>query len=150
MFRITCYTLFDITQTNVLNRAKPDLNLDYDVWLRKRNSQSNFDTILQVINLRSQPENISIPIKFEINFDEVDYFGFLYQQLENETYPAWMFNFEIADITVFKDEESDLGNLYKDCMGVPVTLTGVEWNKLPNFLDVSPELKNIYFKVNHE
>lgn len=150
MFRITCYTLFDITQTNVLNRAKPDLNLDYDVWLRKRNSQSNFDTILQVINLRSQPENISIPIKFEINFDEVDYFGFLYQQLENETYPAWMFNFEIADITVFKDEESDLGNLYKDCMGVPITLTGVEWNKLPNFLDVSPELKNIYFKVNHE
>lgn len=150
MFRITCYTLFDITQTNVLNRAKPDLNLDYDVWLRKRNSQSNFDTILQVINLRSQPENISIPLKFEINFDEVDYFGFLYQQLENETYPAWMFNFEIADITVFKDEESDLGNLYKDCMGVPITLTGVEWNKLPNFLDVSPELKNIYFKVNHE
>jgi len=25
--------------------------------------------------------------------------------------------------------------------------TGREWNKLPDFLDTSPELKNIYFEV---
>jgi len=45
MHTITCYTLFDITNTNVLNRSKP-VGDDVDIWKVQRNSQANFDTIL--------------------------------------------------------------------------------------------------------
>jgi len=43
-----------------------------------------------------------------------------------------------------------LGGLYSDCEGVPMIKVGTEWDKLPNFLDTSPELRNIYFEVIHE
>lgn len=150
MFRINCFTLFDITQTNVLNRSKPDLALEYNVWVKKRNSQSNLDTILQVVNLRTQPEDISIPKKIEIRFDEFESFGFLIAQEEDELYPCWTFNFNVQNLSVFNDGETELGNLYKDCHSVPMILNKTEWNKLPNFLDVSPELKNIHFEIENE
>ena len=149
-YRITCYTLFDITQTGVLNRAKPGDDVDYDQWLKKRNTQTNFDTVLQVINLRSQPESISIPKKVNIRFDEFDNFGFLFQQIDDETYPCWQFTFDIIHHSVFNDGETELGALYNDCHNVPMILCGTEWNKLPTFLDVSPELKNIYFRITDE
>lgn len=149
-YRITCYTLFDITHTGVLNRSKPGDGIDHDQWLKDRNTQANFDTVLQVINLRSQPELITNPKKIEIRFDEFDNFGFLFQQIENETYPCWQFTFDIMHHSVFNDGESELGALYNDCHGVPMILCGTEWNKLPTFLDVSPELKNIYFRINYE
>ena len=149
-YRISCYTLFDITQTGVLNRAKSSNDADYSQWLIKRNTQANFDTVIQVINLRSQPESISNPKKIDITFDDFDNFGFLFQQDENENYPCWQFTFDIVHHNVFNDGETELGSLYNDCHGVPMILCGTEWNKLPAFLDVSPELKNIYFRINYE
>lgn len=149
-FRITCYTLFDITQTGVLNRSRPGMDQDITDWTFKRNTQANFDTILQVISLRSQPESLSIPKKMLIKFDDFENFGFLFQQLENETYPMWEFSFDIQHHSVFNDGISELGSLYNDCNGVPMILCGTEWEKLPSFLDSSEELKNIYFTVNYE
>lgn len=146
-FTLTCYTLFDITQTGVINRNKPGSEDDPKIWLYKRNTQCNFDTILQVINLRSQPELLDKPEQIKIRFDEFDNFGFLFEQKENETYPCWKFNFNIQHPSVFSDGINDLGFLYNDCDQVPMILCGTEWNKLPNFLDTTPELRNIYFKM---
>lgn len=149
-FRITCYTLFDITQTGVLNRSKPGVDQNYEEWFHKRNTQINFDTILQVINLRSQPDIISSPKKININFDDFDHFGFFFQQIEKETYPCWKFSFEIQHHSVFNNGKNELGYLYNDCEGVPMLLCGNEKSDLPAFLDVSPELRNIYFRINDE
>jgi hypothetical protein len=149
-FRITCYTLFDITQTGVLNRSRPLDDENYSGWVYKRNTQANFDTILQVINLRSQPEIVDSPKKIDIRFDEFEHFGFLFQQEQDIVYPCWTFEFDIQHYSVFDDGESELGALYNDCHNVPMILCGSEWNKLPNFLDTSPELKNIYFHINDE
>lgn len=142
--------MFDITQTGVLNRSRPGMDQDITDWTFKRNTQANFDTILQVISLRSQPESLSIPKKMLIKFDDFENFGFLFQQLENETYPMWEFSFDIQHHSVFNDGISELGSLYNDCNGVPMILCGTEWEKLPSFLDSSEELKNIYFTVNYE
>lgn len=142
--------MFDITQTGVLNRSRPGMDQDITDWTFKRNTQANFDTILQVISLRSQPEALSIPKKMLIKFDDFENFGFLFQQLENETYPMWEFSFDIQHHSVFNDGISELGSLYNDCNGVPMILCGTEWEKLPSFLDSSEELKNIYFTVNYE
>lgn len=141
---ISCYTLFDITQTNVPNRYRPDMDKE---WHHKRNTQSNFDTIQQSISLRSQPEVVRIPEKIEIRFDEFTEFGFLFEQEEDETYPCWHFDFAVQHPSVFYDGVIELGALYRDCDRVPMIKCNTEWDQLPTFLDTSDELRNIYFKV---
>lgn len=141
---ISCYTLFDITQTNVPNRHRPNLDKEY---LYKRNTQSNFDTIQQAISLRSQPEVISSPKKMLIRFDEFTEFGFLFDQEDDKTYPCWTFNFALQHPSVFNDGVNELGGLYRDCDRIPMIKCNTEWDQLPAFLDTTDELRNIYFKV---
>ena len=143
-YTITCYTLFDITQTNVLNRHRPDMD---DKLRHKRNTQSNFDTVQQAISLRSQPEIVRIPEKTMIRFDEFTEFGFLFMQFEDETYPCWSFDFTVQHPSVFYDGVNELGAWYSDCDRVPMIKCETEWANLPSFLDSSDELRNIYFKV---
>ena len=147
---IVCYTLFDITQTGIRNRARPPDGNEYDVWLKQRNTQCNFDTIQQAISLRSQPEIVSLPKKIDIRFDEFQNFGFLFQQIENETYPCWTFKFTVQHSSVFDDGITELGALYNDCHGVPMIKCDSQWDKLPNFLDGTNELKNIYFEIKND
>lgn len=145
-FKITCYTLFDITPTGVINRHRPVEDEEITSWLYKRNTQCNFDTILQAVSLRSQPEITRMPEKQKIRFDEFE-FGFLFEQQDDEVYDCWTFDFDIQHPSVFNDGINEIGALYSDCDNVPMIKCGTEWNKLPAFLDTSPELRNIYFKV---
>ena len=139
--------MFDITQTNVPNRHRPAVDQDMTEWLYKRNTQSNFDTIQQVISLRSQPEIVRKPQRKDIRFNEFTDFGFLYEQEDDETYPSWSFDFMIQHPSVFYDGVAELGSLYRDCDSVPMIRCSTEWDKLSAFLDSSDELRNIYFKV---
>jgi hypothetical protein len=146
-YTITCYTLFDITPTGVLNRHRPNDDVDIESWLHKRNTQCNYDTVIQAISLRSQPDVTRKPEKFKIRFDEFEDFGFLFEQGEDEEYACWSFDFEIHHPSVFNDGVSELGALYTDCANVPMIKTDTAWHRLPAFLDASDELRNIYFKV---
>ena len=146
-YTITCYTLFDITPTGIVNRNRPVEDEEIASWLHKRNTQCNFDTVLQAISLRSQPEIIRMPEKTQIRFDEFTDFGFLFEQQEDEVYACWSFDFTIQHASVFNDGTNALGALYSDCDTVPMIKTDTVWDKLPAFLDTSDELKNIYFKA---
>jgi len=146
-FKLSCYTLFDITQTGVVHRSKPGPEDDPTVWLYKRNTQCNFDTILQVISLRSQPEDIEEPQLIKIKFTEFQNFGFLFDQNDDEEFNCWTFNFTVQHPSVFYDGITELGYLYADCDQVPMIKTKTSWDKLPAFLDCTDELRNIYFKV---
>jgi hypothetical protein len=141
--KIRCYTLFDITQTGVTNRRN---NTKTSQWEKDRNTQCNFDTIVQVISLRSQPENITSPEQSIIIFDETNEFGFLFEQ-EEEAHSYWHFDFDINYQGAYDDGINEFGHLYSDCDGVPMIKVGTEWDKLPEFLDSSVELRNIYFEV---
>ena len=134
-FKVSCYTLFDITPTGVVNRSRPTEDTELIPWLHKRNTQCNFDTVLQAISLRSQPEISRMPKKTHIRLDEFTDFGFLYQQQENELYTCWSFDFDIQHASVFNDGVNDLGALYSDCDTVPMIKTDTVWDKLPAFLD---------------
>lgn len=147
MIVITCYTLFDITHTGIRNRTRPPEDQGIEVWLKKRNTQCNFDTIQQAISLRSQPDIISNPKRIDIKFDEFNNFGFLYRQLEDETYPCWTFKFTVQHPSVFADGIHELGALYNDCHGVPMISCNTQWDKLSDSLDGSDELRNIYFEI---
>jgi len=111
--KIRCHTLFDITNTGVLNR-KPPSNLDENAlkrWNNDRNRQCNFDTVLQVISLRSQPEDITVPEKQDITFTEFQHFGFLFDSTEDKPVPKWAFNFTVNYYSVFDDGITELGAL---------------------------------------
>ena len=140
--RLACYTLFDITQTGVLNRARPSVDVtNITDWVHKRNTQCNFDTIIQIISLRGQPEVVTSPKKMKV--DSEHKFGSLYSNLDN--YDCWTFDFEIHHSSVFEDGIEELGALYKDCQNVPMILCNTEYPKLENFLDTTNSMKNIYF-----
>lgn len=141
--RICCYTLFDITQTGVMNRSRP--MDDIQDWVSKRNTQCNFDTILQVISLRSQPEVTKIPVRLELTEELVERFGFLYT-LEEPCY-CWKFEFEIQHHSVFENGVVPLGALYSDCSGVPMITCEGQHKDCPKFLDTTVELRNIVFEV---
>ncbi len=143
MHRIRCHTLFDITQTGVLNRSKPTED-DVEGWIKRRNTQCNFDTILQVISLRSQPEVVRVPVESEINENIYELFGFLYNK---ENVSCWSFEFEVQHSSVFENGIITLGALYKDCEGVPMIVCEKQHSLCPKFLDITPELKNIHFEV---
>lgn len=144
---IRCHTLFDITSTDVLNKKRP-INIPPEKvkdWELDRNRQNNFDTVVQIISLRTQPEEITKPIKKTVDFKTDNNFGFLFEQEEEQS--VWHFDFTIFYAGVYNDGIDELGYLYQDCDGVPMLKVGSEWEKLPNFLDTSPELRNIYFEV---
>jgi len=146
MTKLRCYTLFDITKSNVTNKKSVLFGSDEEnlYWQNRRNTQCNLDTIVQVISLRAQPEDITEPVKQDLSTTEHE-FGFFYNNEENLSY--WSFEFSVNYKGVFSDGEEDLGALYSDCQSVPMIKSINDIKQLPSFLDVSPELRNIYFRV---
>ena len=149
--RIKCYTLYDITQTNVNFRKKNTEIVPADE-MKKRSQQSNFETILQIINMRSQPEEISESELTVINIDDLkDFnFGYLYEKSYNKTInkiKVWSFTFSVDHADVFNNGINDLGSLSDDCNQVPMILRLEETFKLSNQMNISDEQRNIYFEI---
>ena len=138
LYRIGCYTIFDITQTGVLNRNKPPENEDVIIWTKKRNQQANFDSIVQAISLRSQPENISKPKILEIDETNKHYFSNNYN-----TKKCWFFSFAVSFSSVYNDGTNELGYLYQDCKDIP--MIDVNCDNLPNLTMTDLDNRNIYF-----
>lgn len=134
--KIACYTLFDITKTNMPNRSRPPEGIEHSDWVYQRNTQINFDTIVQTISLRSQPENISTPIQTHI---EEDFFEL------NKSIKCWMFSFEVRSISVYSNGNDELSYLKQDIADVPMLICGTESTDLVNFLSTEKPTKNIHF-----
>lgn len=149
MKTITCLTLFDITNTNVLNRSKP-VGDNVGLWKIQRNSQANFDTILQCISLRGTPDLLHYPHQVSQNHIQTppNQFGFLIEQDQQTDFWYWKFDFKVQSNSVFTNEIDSLGYLIKDCHEIPMIKCGTECLDLPHFLDTTPELNNIYFMEN--
>ncbi len=138
--KIRCYTLFNIERTGISNRSRHDESVPD--WVRKRNTQSNLDTILQIISLRTQPENISTPKQITLTEHVKAQFG---KDVKAET--VWAFTFEISYTGVYDDGNDQLGFLYYDCNGVPMIEVDRNYEPSNNFLDISDNLANIFFEV---
>ena len=147
--KFKCYTLFDITKTNITNRKAPsDLSVEQaGVWQSKRNMQCNFDTIIQLISLRAQPEDITDPVQLNSKTDPCNKFGFL---LSDEPFDYWTFTFTVNHAGVFNDGNLELGFLYSDCDLVPMIKIDHTTSRTSPFLEVNPELRNIYFDISND
>lgn len=104
--------------------------------IKQRNQQSNYETIIQIISLRALPENISEPKIIKTKLNE-------WGKSDNGSTNCWEFQFEILQNAVFNDGNNELGNLYKDCVGVPMIVGLSEYDGLEPTLGND----NIYFEI---
>jgi hypothetical protein len=132
--KYVCRTLFDCSSTGITGHFRigqiPFVDKtgrtieNINDWTKSRNQQRNFETLLQIISLRSQPERISTPTNSQ---------------------QGWSFTFEVeAESTYSLDGNTDpFAALYQDCSGVPM-LTGLDEAQ-----EIEPVLKpheNIWFE----
>lgn len=132
--KVKCTTLFDITFTGVTGRFRPSTipfvdqsgcKIDtQDKWNYARNQQRNFETLVQLISLRTQPLNLTTPVKAADIYE---------------------FTFETETVDVYLDNGDDLGLLRKDCEGVPMLTKLDESGNLEPVLH-SLERPNIWFE----
>ena len=104
----TGFTLVDITDTG-MTRSRPGQE-------KQRNQQRNWETLIQVLSLRTQPQEIDGPYinEYEITSDSI--FGEMYQG----KHLVWHFSFGVEAVNVFKNSKSEYGLLYEDFSEVPI------------------------------
>lgn len=128
------FTLVDITATGVIRSHAPD-----DV---KRNQQRNWETVLQCIGLRTQPQNIVEP-----QYTDIDLTGFQFGDLYQGVQRVWTWSWTVDQSDVYDLHSKKLGGLIADFEQVPI-ICGLEETArfmLPIFYPHGA-IKNIYFK----
>lgn len=134
--KYACQTLFDITATGVTGHFKTtripftdragQLITDQDTWDRSRNQQRNWETLTQILGLRTQLFDITVPVK-------------------DKSGTSWMFEFETEISGAFGPDSDPTQILRSDAEGVPMLLD------LDNRPDLIPVLRttgaqqNIWF-----
>lgn len=133
--KIRVTTSFDITPTGVTGHFRParlpfndlsgqSVNNEND-WNRSRNQQRNWETLTQLISLRTQADH-SYPVAHK---------------------QRWTFDFDIDIETALSDGNDPVALLKQDCAGVPM-LTGLKEKKnVANTLEIMGKNQNIWFEV---
>ncbi len=116
MQKIECYTLFDITATGINGHVKaaqfPHVSragmtiADPAALAQARNQQRNFDTLLQLIGLRTQMFNVNDP-----TVQDTGPFG-------NQR--TWRFDFEIEPQSQWLVDGDEFWMLKQDSDGTPM------------------------------
>lgn len=136
--KIICKTLFDCTYTGVTGNFKPG-QIPFDDragqairnvtdWNRARNQQRNWETILQLISLNTQPQDIVLP------------------QCINDT---WQFEFRVesADVFAANNNPDPLAGLKQNCTGVPMITNLGETTDIEPVLCAAGPDQNIWFEA---
>jgi hypothetical protein len=130
--KILISTLFDCTTTGVVGRFREERGEFNDQsgqlitspadWEQARNQQRNYETLVQVLSLRTQLDQLTPAVK------ELDH---------------WSFTASTDRSGIFGD---DFHYLLEDCENVPM-ITGLkEFTELPNQLRARGSDANIWFK----
>lgn len=131
-----CQTLFDITATGVTGHYKsariPFVDdaghkiTDDVMWNRSRNQQRNWETITQILSLRTQLFSLTNPI-------------------QDQAGKRWMFEFETESDGIYGPESDPVQVLRDDATGVPMLLDLDNSPDLDLFLITSGPRQNIWF-----
>lgn len=134
--KILCRTLFDCTATGVTGHMRvSDLPFkdaagqtinNHLAWNRSRNQQRNYETLVQLISLRTQPINVTTPTKMD---------------------SQWQFEFETENENVFGSCDNPFENLLQDCSGVPMVTNLGEQESLNTVIETHGLRQNIWFEA---
>ncbi len=134
--KIICRTLFDCSYTGTTGHFRvPEIPFvdragqkitDQLEWNRSRNQQRNWETLLQIIGLRTQPQDLSIPVCRD---------------------GVWEFEFKSESEGVFEifGNTDPLAGLKADFEGVPMMLNLGEQPNLAPTVCVDGDDQNIWF-----
>ena len=122
--KFACQTRFDITVTGITGHFKSarmpfrdragQVIQDTESWNRSRNQQRNWETITQILGLRTQLFALTTPI-------------------QDQTGTRWMFEFETEMDGVYGPEDDPTQVLRADAAGVPMLRE----------LDNDPEIESV-------
>jgi hypothetical protein len=139
MIQISVRTLFDCTATGVVGHIKYDqlpfkdhaqqLVDSNQTWMRSRNQQRNWESLIQVISLRTQPYDVIDP-EF------------------NKANKCWEFTFAVEFESLYSDGTDDLAELKRDLDQVPMIVGLTETADLDGILKVAGADVNIWFEYN--
>ena len=150
--KFVCQTLFDITRTDVTGHCKASrmpfqdragqIIKDETAWNRSRNQQRNWETVIQCMGLRTQPQNIQDPISTTTDLENLE-FGDMYTGEQK----VWIWTWSTEGLDVYDLTNKPLGAIQQDFEQVPVItgLTETARFMLPIFYPYG-SIKNIYFK----
>ena len=136
--KVLCRTLFDCTYTGVTGHLRPQhlpfttktgLVIDTaEQWNRARNQQRNWESLLQIMSLRTQPMNVVPPTKHQ---------------------DGWHFEFEVEAEGVLSGghNTADLDGLVADCEGVPMVTGLDEAEVITSTLHAQGTDQNIWFSA---
>jgi len=109
--KYVCQTLFDITATGVTGHCKSarmpfqdragQSIIDEESWNRSRNQQRNWETLTQILSLRTQLFSLTDPV-------------------QDLTGTRWMFEFETESDGIYGSSEDPVAVLRADASGVPM------------------------------
>ena len=134
--RFECRTYFDITATGITghfkmskvpfkDRAGQEIT-DEKTWNRARNQQRNWETLTQLISMRTQLFKITEPTCNK---------------------KQWHFEFETESAGVFDSGNDSVGLLVRDAAGVPMLVNLDNYpNIAPLLVATGPE-QNIFFSA---
>jgi hypothetical protein len=132
--KILVKTLFDCSNTGTTGNFRQDrlpfrdhinnLIADRESWNRSRNQQRNWETLLQVLGLRCQLENVTDTVYRE---------------------GAWQFDFEVENAQVFGTDGA-LDLLLQDCEAVPMLHITNEREVSTAVLITQGQNQNIWFQ----
>lgn len=136
--KILCKTYFDITATGVtghfrgsrlpfVDRAGQTIVDEY-TWNRARNQQRNWETLTQLISLRTQVFDLQPPVTDA---------------------KEWEFSFATESDSLFELNGDPLGQLIQDCNGVPMLLGLDETIVDYPGLVTTGTVPNIWFTINN-
>ena len=136
--KIICRTLFDCSYTGVTGHFR-SIDMPFndragqaveniDDWHRSRNQQRNWETLMQIIGLRTQPQNVTRP-----------------EQKDNK----WTFEFTAESEGVYSltDNPDPLAGLKLDCSGVPMVLGLDEKTGISATINTNGPKQNIWFET---
>jgi hypothetical protein len=138
--KIVCNTLFDCSVTGITGHYKSSqipfedqaghTITDLTTWHRARNQQRNWETLLQIVGLRTQPQDIEYPTCKD---------------------GVWQFSFTVEADGVFgiTNSSNPLAGLEHDCNNVPMVVDLDERDGLHPALQTQGENQNIWFTINN-
>ena len=134
--KYVCQTLFDITATGVtghyksaripfLDRAGQTIKNE-ESWNRSRNQQRNWETLTQILSLRTQLFLLTDPV-------------------QDLTGTRWMFEFETESDGIYGSESDPVSILRYDANGVPMLRELNNDPDIKNVLVTEGAMQNIWF-----
>ena len=127
------YTLVDVTKTDV-TKYTPELE-------RMRNKQRNWETVMQILGLRSQIMGIR-----QLKTETVDLSGYQFGDSYTGKHRVWTFEFEVEFENLYLQDHDAYGTLKNDFAHTPVILGLDETAQPPMPLFyTNGSSKNIYF-----